>query len=73
MDVWIHVYFTSTLVGSEWSGLRPGRFTPVILWIGGWVGCRTCPDAVENRKILPLPGLEIRHHGLPRHTSRYTD
>jgi hypothetical protein len=43
---------------------RPGRFTP---WerapgthcIGGWVGPRAGLDAVENRKFLTLPGLEL--------------
>jgi hypothetical protein len=28
--------------------------------IGGWVGPRTGLDAVENRKILPLPVIELR-------------
>jgi hypothetical protein len=33
------------------------------------VGLRTGPDDVEKRKILPLPGLELR----PLVASRYTD
>jgi hypothetical protein len=28
VDVYIHVYLTSALVGSEWSASCPGRFTP---------------------------------------------
>jgi hypothetical protein len=28
VDVYIHVFFTSALVGGEWSVSRPGRFTP---------------------------------------------
>jgi hypothetical protein len=34
VDVYIHIFFTSslvgtsTLVGDEWSASRPGRFTP---------------------------------------------
>jgi hypothetical protein len=26
LDVQIHVFLTSALVGDEWSGSRPGRF-----------------------------------------------
>jgi hypothetical protein len=28
VDVEIHIFFTSALVGGEWSASRPGRFTP---------------------------------------------
>jgi hypothetical protein len=28
MGEWIHVFLTSTLVGSEWSAPSPGRFSP---------------------------------------------
>jgi hypothetical protein len=28
VDVWIHIVFTSALVGGEWLTSRPGRFTP---------------------------------------------
>jgi hypothetical protein len=28
VDVQIHVFLTSALVGGEWSDSRPGRFTP---------------------------------------------
>jgi hypothetical protein len=28
VDVLIHIFLTSTLVGGKWSALRPGRFTP---------------------------------------------
>jgi hypothetical protein len=28
-NVWIHVFFTSALVGGEWSTAQPGRFTPL--------------------------------------------
>jgi hypothetical protein len=46
----------------------PGRFTPGerasgTHWIGGWMGPRAGLDEVERRKILPLPGLEIRPLG----------
>jgi hypothetical protein len=39
VDVQIHVFLTSELVGGEWSALRSGRFTS-----GGWVGPRTGMD-----------------------------
>jgi hypothetical protein len=29
VDVKIHIFLTSALVGGEWSASRPGRFTPV--------------------------------------------
>jgi hypothetical protein len=28
VDVQIHIFLTSALVGGEWSASRPGRFTP---------------------------------------------
>jgi hypothetical protein len=28
MDVEIHIFLTSALVGGEWLALRPGRFNP---------------------------------------------
>jgi hypothetical protein len=54
MDVEIHVFLTSALVG-VWSVSRPGRFTLVervagTHRIGGWVGARTCLNEVERRK-----------------------
>jgi hypothetical protein len=37
----------------------------------GWVGPRTGVDDVGRKKILPLPGLELRPLG--RRASRYTE
>jgi hypothetical protein len=53
VDVSIHVFMTTALVGGEWSASRPGRFTtgeraPGTHWIGGWVGPRTGLDDVEK-------------------------
>jgi hypothetical protein len=50
---------TSAPDGGEWSGSRPGRFTPRerapgTPRIGGWVGPRAGLDAVVKRKI-PSP------------------
>jgi hypothetical protein len=28
VDVSIHIFLTSALIGGEWLALRPGRFTP---------------------------------------------
>jgi hypothetical protein len=70
VDVLIHIFLTSALVGGEWSASRHGRFTlweraPGSLWRGGWVGHRTGPDDVEKKKFLTLLGLELRPLGRP--------
>jgi hypothetical protein len=77
VNVYIHIFFTSALVGGEWSASRPGRFTPEerasgTHWIGGWVDPRAGLDDVEKRKFLTLPGLELRTLGRPaRNQSLY--
>jgi hypothetical protein len=60
VDISIHVFMTSALVGGEWSASRPGRFTIGTHWIGGYVSPRTSLDDVEKKKFLTLPGLELR-------------
>jgi hypothetical protein len=70
VDVQIHVFLTSALVSREWLGSRldrfiPGERGPVTHYVAGWVGPRTGLDAVKRRKILPVPGLEIRSVGHP--------
>jgi hypothetical protein len=70
VDVQIHVFLTSALVEGEWSASRTCRTTPEETspgthWIGGWVGPRTGLDDAERKKILPLPGLELRPLGHP--------
>jgi hypothetical protein len=45
------------------AALRPGR-APGTHCIGGWVDNRTGLDKVENRRISPLPGLELRLYRL---------
>jgi hypothetical protein len=67
MDVYIHIFLTSALVGGELSAARPSRFTPGIHWIGGWVGLRAGVDGVKYRKFLTLPGLELQPPGRPAH------
>jgi hypothetical protein len=65
VDVQIHLFLTSALVGCEWSVSRPGRFTPRerapgTLWIRGWVNPRARLDDVEKRKFLILTTLKLR-------------
>jgi hypothetical protein len=71
--VYIHIFFTSALVGGEWSTSRPGRFIPrerasVNHWIGGWVDLRAGLDDLEMRKSFTIPGFELQPVA-----SRYTD
>jgi hypothetical protein len=70
VDVQIHILLTSALDGGEWSASRSARFTPgekspCTDRIGGWVSLRVGLGAVEKRKILTLPGLELGPLGLP--------
>jgi hypothetical protein len=70
VDVYIHIFLTSALVGGEWSTSRPGRFTPgerapATHCIGGWVDLRADLHDLEKRKFLTLPGLEFRPLGRP--------
>jgi hypothetical protein len=70
VDVYIHIFLSLALAGSEWSASRPGRFTsgeraPGTHWIGVWVDHRAGLDDVEKRKFLPPPGLEVRPLGRP--------
>jgi hypothetical protein len=70
VDVQIHIFLFSALVGGEWSASRPGRFipgerAPGSHWIGGWVDHRASLDDVEKRKFLPPLGLELRPLGRP--------
>jgi hypothetical protein len=55
VDVWIHIFLTSALAGSEWSTSRFCSFTPGIHWIGDWVNPGAGLDDVEKRKFLTLP------------------
>jgi hypothetical protein len=76
VDVQIHIFLTSALVGGEWSASRPGCSTsgeraPGTLWIGGWVDPRASLDDMKKRKFLTLLGLELRPLGRP--ASGYTD
>jgi hypothetical protein len=70
LDVQIHIFLTSAIVGGKWSASRPGIFTPGertpgTHWIGRWVGPRADLDDVDRRKLLTLPRLELRSLGRP--------
>jgi hypothetical protein len=63
-------FLTSVLDGDDCSASCPGPFTPIgrapgTNWLGDWVGHRTGQDKVKTRKIMPLPGLELRTLGCP--------
>jgi hypothetical protein len=76
VDVLIHVFLTSALVGDEWSASRCCRFTPRETapgnhCMGGRVGRRAGLGAVEERKIScicqePNPGRPARIFSLYR-------
>jgi hypothetical protein len=53
VNIYIHIFLTSVLVGGEWSDSCPGCFTPGervpgTHWIRGWVDPRTGLDDVEE-------------------------
>jgi hypothetical protein len=78
VDVYIHVFFTSALVGGEWSASRPGRFTPGegaagTHCIRGWVGPRTGLEDVERRKFCPYLDSNSDPSAVQPVASRYTD
>jgi hypothetical protein len=59
VDVQIHAFLTSVLVGGEPAASLPGHLTPGerapgTNWIGGWVGSRTGLDDIEKRENVPL-------------------
>jgi hypothetical protein len=65
VELQIHIFLTSALVGAEWSASRLGRFTPATHCVGSWVGSRIGLNDVEKRKFLTLPELELRPVGRP--------
>jgi hypothetical protein len=53
VDVQVHIFLTSALVGGEWSASRPDRFipkdrAPVTHWIGSCVGPSADLDGVKK-------------------------
>jgi hypothetical protein len=53
VDVSIHIFLTSAVIGGEWSASRTGRFNPgegatSTHWIGVWVDPRAGLDDLEK-------------------------
>jgi hypothetical protein len=46
----------------------PGERVLGTHWIGGWVDPRAGVEDVEKKKILTVPGLELRPVGRPAHS-----
>jgi hypothetical protein len=66
VNVWIHIFVTSALVGGEWSASRTYRFSlreepPHSHCTGGWVDLRAGLDEVEKRQYL---NLQVRSQSL---------
>jgi hypothetical protein len=61
VDVQIHVFLVSALVGGEWSASRPRHFTPGesvsdVHWIGGcWTTCRENSRPYQTQTPIPRP------------------
>jgi hypothetical protein len=69
MEVYLHAFLISALVGFKWSVSRPDRFTtgkeaPDTHWIGGWFGPRVSLDATAERKNPAIPEIEPRSSSL---------
>jgi hypothetical protein len=65
VDLWIHVFLSSALVGGEWSASRPchlipGERAPGTHWTGAWVGPTAGVEDMDKWKFLTLLGLELR-------------
>jgi hypothetical protein len=53
VDVWIHIFLTSALLGGEWSASCPCSIThrervASMYWIGDWVAPRAIQDNMEK-------------------------
>jgi hypothetical protein len=60
VDVYIHIFLTSALVGGERLVSRPCRFTPGERAPGThWVAPRSGLDNMEKRKFFTVPRLEL--------------
>jgi hypothetical protein len=63
VEIYLHAFLVSTVVGGKWSASRHGRLIPSenapgIHWTGGSVASRGRFDAVEIRKMFcfhPVP------------------
>jgi hypothetical protein len=78
MDVQIHIFLTSTLVGGEWSASRPARFTPGekapgTNLIRGWVASEPVWATWRRENSWPYRDSNSDPSVVQPITSRYTD
>jgi hypothetical protein len=59
------VYFSKHNVSETGFRFTPWERAPGTHWRGGWVDPRAGLDEMEKRKLLTLPGLELRPFGRP--------
>jgi hypothetical protein len=65
VDVYIHIFLNSALVGGERSASRPGRFTPGerAPRVGGWVGPKAgLDDAQRSLVVFEITDYTYRYY-----------
>jgi hypothetical protein len=77
VGVYLHLFLPWTLGGGECRASRPCRFNTWgratdTRWIGGSVGARADPDAVEKRKSLAPAGNRTPASNPSLYQLRYT-
>lgn len=65
IEIRLHPFLTSTIVGAEWSASHAGRVPPAEIassthWIGSWIG-----QFWKGKNILSLLEIETRFLGSP--------
>jgi hypothetical protein len=79
VDVQIHVFLTSAIVGGEWSASSTGRFTPRgknphgSHWIEGWAGPEPVWTTWRSEDSYHHRGLKSDPLVVQPVASRYTD
>jgi hypothetical protein len=63
VDIYIHIFLTSALVGGEWSALPQGKSPEYPM--DGRVGPPTGLNNMEKRKFLPIQVLKLQPLGRP--------
>jgi len=76
VELQLHAFLTSVLHGGEWSGSRPGRFTPGALYpldrrLGGLQSRSGRGSEEKEIPSLPLTRIELRSSSPLR--NRYSD
>jgi hypothetical protein len=56
VDVWSHLYLIPSVVGTEWSALRPGVRTRYNHFIGGSVGPQNRSERRGKEEVLDHSG-----------------